>query len=66
MLQKWKHPPFGGVIADGFLWGRGALDNKSNLVSILEAAESLLQAGFTPKRTMYLKKLISWVLKFLD
>ena len=26
--DKWTHPPFGGEIANGFLWGRGALDTK--------------------------------------
>ena len=26
--DKWEHPPFGGVIQDGALWGRGALDMK--------------------------------------
>ena len=24
----WTHDPFGGVLADGFVWGRGALDMK--------------------------------------
>ena len=24
----WERPPFGGVIADGFVWGRGAIDDK--------------------------------------
>jgi acetylornithine deacetylase/succinyl-diaminopimelate desuccinylase-like protein len=27
--STWTHPPFGGVIADGCLWGRGAIDMKN-------------------------------------
>ena len=27
--ERWRHPPFGGVIADGCLWGRGAVDMKN-------------------------------------
>lgn len=50
---EWTHPPFGGEIADGFLWGRGALDFKSGLAAILEGAEILLAAGFQPRRTLY-------------
>jgi carboxypeptidase PM20D1 len=45
-------PPFEGCIADGFIWGRGTLDIKNQLVGILEAAESLLQAGYRPDRTI--------------
>src|SRR5262249_28124699 len=26
---SWSHPPFSGVIADGYLWGRGAVDMKN-------------------------------------
>lgn len=26
---KWQHPPFAGVVADGCLWGRGAIDMKN-------------------------------------
>jgi carboxypeptidase PM20D1 len=50
----WKQPPWGGVIADGFVWGRGAWDNKGNLISQLEAVEMLLASGFAPKRTVIL------------
>jgi carboxypeptidase PM20D1 len=50
----WKKPPFAGVVEDGMVWGRGTLDNKSNLISQMEAAEMLLAAGFKPRRTVYL------------
>lgn len=50
----WTHPPFAGTIADGFIWGRGAIDNKSAVVGTLEAVEMLLKEGFQPRRTMYL------------
>jgi carboxypeptidase PM20D1 len=53
-LPAWTHPPFAGVIADGFVWGRGALDDKASLITILEAVEGLLAEGFRPPRTVYL------------
>jgi len=51
--DRWEHPPFGGVIADGQIWGRGALDDKFGVLAILEAAEHLLETGFKPARTAY-------------
>ena len=51
---QWTHPPFAGEIADGYIWGRGALDDKGSLVAILEAVEQLVRSGFTPERTLYL------------
>jgi len=50
----WQQAPFAGTINDGFIWGRGAWDDKGNLFSILEAVESLLAAGFQPQRSIYL------------
>ncbi len=52
--DKWEHPPFAGEIADGYVWGRGALDDKSAVIAQLEAATLLLEAGFRPVRTVYL------------
>jgi carboxypeptidase PM20D1 len=52
--QEWHSPPFEGKIADGFIWGRGALDDKVSLMGIMEAVESLLAQGSTPRRTVYL------------
>src|SRR3954468_21041019 len=51
--KDWQHPPFDGVIADGFIWGRGSWDDKGNLYAMLEAAEQMVKAGFRPKRTIY-------------
>lgn len=50
----WQHPPFGGEIADGAVWGRGAIDDKGSLYAILEAVELLLADGFVPERDLYL------------
>jgi carboxypeptidase PM20D1 len=53
--RAWTHPPFGGVVADGYVWGRGAIDDKGSLLGLLEACEALLVEGFTPDRTVYLE-----------
>lgn len=50
----WTHPPFSGDIADGFVWGRGSLDDKIGVLSTLEAVEALVARGFHPRRTVYL------------
>src|SRR5688572_24983906 len=52
--SRWTHPPFAGVVADGFVWGRGTLDDKASVVAILEAVEWLLSQGYEPRRTIYL------------
>ncbi len=52
--DDWTHPPYDGVVADGRVWGRGTLDNKSGVTGILEAVDLLLAEGFTPRRTVYL------------
>ena len=51
---NWQYPPFSGEIADGFIWGRGTLDDKFGVTGILEAVEGLLDAGFQPDRDVYL------------
>lgn len=52
--QLWTQPPFGGIVKDGYLWGRGTLDDKGSLMSSLEAVEWLLSKGFKPARTVHL------------
>jgi len=50
--QDWQHPAFDGVVADGRIYGRGTLDDKVGVMGLLEAAEQLLAAGFSPTRTV--------------
>ena len=52
-LDDWEHPPFEGEVADGFIWGRGALDMKNHVIGVLEAVETLLEEGFEPERDVY-------------
>ena len=51
---RWTEPPFAGHIAGGYVWGRGALDDKTSLVGLLEAVEHLVAAGAKPRRTIFL------------
>ena len=52
--SSWSEPPFSGRIAGGFVWGRGAMDDKVSVLGLLEAVEYLLAKGFQPQRTIYL------------
>lgn len=51
---RWTRPPFSGAVAGGYVWGRGALDDKVSVMGTLEAVEMLLAEGFTPRRTVLL------------
>jgi acetylornithine deacetylase/succinyl-diaminopimelate desuccinylase-like protein len=46
--QKWTHPPFEGTVADGCVWGRGALDMKSGVAMMLAALLRAKAEGFVP------------------
>ncbi|MBN1091152.1 M20/M25/M40 family metallo-hydrolase [Blastococcus sp. TML/M2B] len=52
--QDWTRDPFAGLIEDGVVHGRGAIDDKGYLVAILEAVEALVTEGFTPRRDVWL------------
>jgi carboxypeptidase PM20D1 len=51
---EWSVPPFEGRVDDGYVWGRGALDDKGALCVLLEAVENLLAEGWTPPRPVLL------------
>lgn len=50
----WEHPAFAGVIEDDIVYGRGTLDDKVGVISLLEAVGSLLADDFRPRRTIVL------------
>ena len=53
-LKEWTHAPFSGDVADGYVWGRGTMDDKVTVLAVLEAVEHMLGEGKKPARTVYL------------
>lgn len=52
-IAEWTESPFSGKIGDGFVWGRGTLDDKLNVMGLLESADALLEQNYQPERTIY-------------
>ncbi|KAI0259746.1 carboxypeptidase S [Gloeopeniophorella convolvens] len=52
--HEWTYPPFSGHFDGDRIWGRGSGDDKSGVIGILTAIETLLDAGFRPSRTIIL------------
>jgi acetylornithine deacetylase/succinyl-diaminopimelate desuccinylase-like protein len=46
--QKWRYPPFEGRIAEGYVWGRGALDMKGGVAMMVAALLRLRESGALP------------------
>jgi acetylornithine deacetylase/succinyl-diaminopimelate desuccinylase-like protein len=46
----WTHDPWSGDLAEGFVWGRGALDMKSQTAAEVTAALALARSGWRPAR----------------
>lgn len=51
---NWSVDPFAGVVKDGMLWGRGAVDMKNMDAMMLTAVAELLRAGERPRRELIL------------
>jgi acetylornithine deacetylase/succinyl-diaminopimelate desuccinylase-like protein len=52
--DRWRHPPFSGALADGYIWGRGALDTKNLAVMELMALLLLHREGVALGRDVVL------------
>ncbi|KAG7221559.1 hypothetical protein INR49_017090, partial [Caranx melampygus] len=50
----WEAPPFSAKEIDGFIYGRGTIDDKGSLMGILQALEYLLKKGYAPRRSFYI------------
>ena len=50
----WTHDPFSGEVADGRIWGRGAVDTKTPLFAEFSAVEELLARGWAPPCNVWL------------
>ena len=50
--DNWSVDPFGGVIKEGMLWGRGAVDMKNMDAMMLTALEDIIGAGRQPSRDL--------------
>jgi acetylornithine deacetylase/succinyl-diaminopimelate desuccinylase-like protein len=48
--SEWRHDPWSGALADGAVWGRGALDMKSQTAAEVMAGVSLAREGWRPAR----------------
>ena len=48
----WEVPPFSGIVKDGYIYGRGSQDMKSQMIVALEGLELLLEDGLHPRRTI--------------
>jgi len=48
--SEWSHDPWSGELADGYLWGRGAIDMKSQVAAEAVAAAVLARTGWRPAR----------------
>ncbi|MEB3237365.1 MAG: M20/M25/M40 family metallo-hydrolase [Candidatus Sericytochromatia bacterium] len=51
---RWRHPPFGGVVREGRIWGRGTLDMKGLTIMEFLAMARLKRAGRMPDRDLLL------------
>ena len=48
--SEWRHDPWSGELTDGCIWGRGALDMKSQVAAEVAAAVCLARSGWRPAR----------------
>ena len=52
--QQWTHPPFGGELLDGWVWGRGALDMKGGVAMLVDAFTRAARGELRPRGDLLL------------
>jgi carboxypeptidase PM20D1 len=53
-LNKWDAAPFSGTLKNGYVYGRGTIDDKGSLMALLESIEILMREGFVPDHDIYI------------
>jgi acetylornithine deacetylase/succinyl-diaminopimelate desuccinylase-like protein len=54
MAEDWSVDPFGGILKDGFIWGRGAVDMKNMDAMIIAVVRQWARVGYKPPRPITL------------
>lgn len=54
VAEDWDYAPFSGAVANGRIYGRGAIDMKGMLFSLMESMSNTIKSGHIPKRDIYL------------
>jgi carboxypeptidase PM20D1 len=52
--EDWDYGPFSGAVANGRIYGRGTIDMKGMLFSLMESMTNLIKSGYVPQRDIYL------------
>ncbi len=52
--KDWDYPPFEGRVADGRIYGRGAIDNKGPAIAVFYAMKALKEEGIIPRKKVRL------------
>ncbi|WP_337843190.1 M20 family peptidase [Rheinheimera sp.] len=52
--KNWSYAPFAGTLAEGYIWGRGTMDDKGSAIAMLEAVSWLLRQEQQPGHDLYL------------
>lgn len=54
VAEDWDFEPFSGTVASGRIYGRGAIDMKGMLFSLMESMDAIVKGKKVPKRDIYL------------
>ncbi|EJL69586.1 M20/M25/M40 family metallo-hydrolase [Chryseobacterium populi] len=54
VAEDWDFAPFSGAVANGRIYGRGTIDMKGMLFSLLESLDNIIKSGQIPQRDIYL------------